>query len=117
MILKHKTIETGRTVKVEVEVETVEEANLLHALVDRLKEVHGILSEPSGKYRYNRVMKIKFDEECFGNAAFLGGDFYGPKEAEIARILRKVADQVESGATYGVMNDINGNRCGEWELA
>lgn len=62
-------------------------------------------------------MKIQFDEGCFGNAAFSGDDFYGPREAEIARILRKVADQVESGATYGTMNDINGNRCGSWELA
>lgn len=37
MILKHETVETGRTVKVMVEMETAEEANLLHALIDRLK--------------------------------------------------------------------------------
>lgn len=47
-----------------------------------------------------------------GNAAF-GEDRY-EKGAEIARILREVADAVESGSSYGTCIDYNGNRVGTW---
>jgi len=43
-------------------------------------------------------------------AAFGDGD--GP--AEVARLLRRVADQVEDGAGHGKALDVNGNRCGSW---
>lgn len=46
-----------------------------------------------------------------GNAAFGDEDNY-----EVARILRKVADQVILGETEGIARDINGNTVGEWSL-
>lgn len=46
-----------------------------------------------------------------GNAAFEEDGNY-----EIARILRKVADQVILGETEGIARDINGNTVGEWSL-
>ena len=33
---------------------------------------------------------------------------------ELARILREVADKIESGANGGTMRDVNGNRIGDW---
>ncbi len=53
-------------------------------------------------------MKIEFKT---GNAAF---DEYGDRE--VRRILEKIADDVESGHTSGVIMDINGNNIGHWEL-
>lgn len=44
------------------------------------------------------------------NAAFTS------PEAEVERILRTVADRVKDGYTHGNLFDINGNRCGEWEM-
>jgi hypothetical protein len=35
-------------------------------------------------------------------------------ETEVARILRAVAKQVESGSFGGVIHDVNGNRVGNW---
>ena len=52
-------------------------------------------------------MKIEYTED---NAAFSGGT----APAENARILRKIADQVEEGRTDGVIMDVNGNRVGTW---
>lgn len=48
-----------------------------------------------------------------GNAAFADGD-HGP---ELARILRRIADRLESAGSIpdgidGNVTDINGNRCG-----
>lgn len=48
------------------------------------------------------------------NAAFSGDDFYGPRNAEIARILRKVADRVEADDTDGKCMDICGNAVGDF---
>lgn len=42
------------------------------------------------------------------NAAFDEGN----EEYEVARILRKLADRLESGARPEVLMDINGNRVG-----
>lgn len=53
-------------------------------------------------------MKIEFKT---GNAAF---DEYGDRE--VRRILEKIADEVESGQTKGVIMDINGNKIGRWVL-
>lgn len=36
--------------------------------------------------------------------------------AECARILRHVADEIESGATGGRILDVNGNAVGRWEV-
>lgn len=36
--------------------------------------------------------------------------------AEVARILRRLADNVEAGATDGHVRDVNGNRVGTWVL-
>jgi hypothetical protein len=52
-------------------------------------------------------LEIKFDT---ANAAFDWGN--GPQEC--ARILRKIADQVENGIDGGAIHDLNGNRIGEW---
>jgi len=58
------------------------------------------------------MTKIEFAEGFEDNAAFQDGQ----REYETARILRRVADEIEGGASYGIMHDINGNRVGAWEL-
>jgi hypothetical protein len=45
------------------------------------------------------------------NAAFDGD---ADKQAEVARILRGIADKVEAGADYGCVRDANGNTIGEF---
>ena len=35
---------------------------------------------------------------------------------ELARLLRKVAVQIETGSTDGKIMDVNGNCCGKWNL-
>ena len=55
---------------------------------------------------------------CVDNAAF--GDTYEEQAAEVARILRKLANRLESNPSYldptsgrlACLNDINGNRVG-----
>ena len=42
--------------------------------------------------------------------------FAGDGEQEVARLLRKVAKRVEGGEFDGVIVDINGNRCGAFDL-
>lgn len=42
--------------------------------------------------------------------------FAGDGEQEVARLLRKVAKRVEGGEFDGVIVDINGNRCGSFDL-
>ena len=37
-------------------------------------------------------------------------------QQEVARLLRKVADQVESGREYGSIMDYNGSKVGEWHF-
>lgn len=37
-------------------------------------------------------------------------------EGEVARLLRRTADQVESGVVTGTLLDINGNKVGSWAL-
>ncbi len=54
-------------------------------------------------------MNIKFDTN---NDAFSEGN----KENEIARILCKIARQIESGVTSGKVVDINGNTIGTYEV-
>lgn len=50
------------------------------------------------------------------------GSAFDDREAEVARILRKLADNVESGEiplthrrTEGKILDINGRPCGRWQ--
>lgn len=38
------------------------------------------------------------------------------RNAEVARILRDVADRIESGEEYGTCMDINGNAVGDWKI-
>ena len=45
------------------------------------------------------------------NAAFTGGGL-----AEVARLLREAANQVEAGADGFQLIDFNGNHCGSWNL-
>lgn len=45
------------------------------------------------------------------NAAFEDG-----RDFEIARILRKVADEIEASEWTGVARDVNGNRVGDYGL-
>lgn len=57
-------------------------------------------------------MIIEFDTN---NSAFDNSDgLHG--RAEIARILRNIADKVEEGRVDGSIRDINGNRVGNWKL-
>ena len=53
-------------------------------------------------------MKVQFDTD---NAIFEVN-----AHEEIARILCKIARQVETGATSGNVIDINGNTIGKWEV-
>lgn len=43
------------------------------------------------------------------NAAFDSG-------VEVSRILREIADKVESDYSEGTAKDVNGNTVGEWKL-
>lgn len=36
--------------------------------------------------------------------------------AEIARVLRGIAERLDAGEFYGVCMDANGNRVGEWDI-
>lgn len=55
-------------------------------------------------------MKLSLDLNS-NNAAFEdSGEF------EVARILRDVADRIESGSTEGRLRDVNGNNVGSWFL-
>jgi hypothetical protein len=56
------------------------------------------------------VVKIQFSTD---NAAFEDNG----REEEIARILRRIADKIESGAVAGTARDSNGNRVGTFEVA
>jgi hypothetical protein len=47
------------------------------------------------------------------NAAFQDGD---DGAAEVARILRDIADRIENGSREGSARDINGNNVGGWSL-
>lgn len=47
-----------------------------------------------------------------GNEAFDGNDIFD----ESARILKKIAHDIEQGNTSGNCHDINGNKIGEWFL-
>jgi hypothetical protein len=52
-----------------------------------------------------------------GGAAFSEDDvvtFEG--RYELARLLKKVATQIETGSEEGSIMDINGNKCGTWKL-
>lgn len=45
-----------------------------------------------------------------------GAAFQDFPEDEVVRMLRDVAQKVESGRVYGDLRDFNGNWAGEWEL-
>lgn len=55
------------------------------------------------------MFKLEIDT---GNAAFDGGAC----RDEVARILRKVADQIEGQYNAAIVQDINGNNCGAYRL-
>ncbi len=58
-------------------------------------------------------MSGKFEAEIeLGNAAFEGDN----RRAEVARILRVLAERVEQGQENGVVYDVNGNLVGNWYL-
>ena len=54
------------------------------------------------------MFTLKFKQD---NAAF-ADDYI----AEHARILSKIAKQIESGKEYGEIHDVNGNNIGEWSM-
>ena len=63
---------------------------------------------------------FKLSVNC-GNAAFCEGDTPTPESAapELARILRAIADRIESGDTFDTFrncSDINGNIVGTFAL-
>ena len=51
------------------------------------------------------VLKVETENTAFEDAG---------EGVELARILRKAADRVETGAISGPLMDINGNRVGEY---
>ncbi len=58
-------------------------------------------------------LKFKTDNAAFGDP----GDEFTPEcQAEISRILRRVAEQVTDGRDHALIFDINGNTIGEWHL-
>lgn len=58
-------------------------------------------------------MRFVLEIEC-DNAAFAGDDdeLAVVQAQEVSRILRRAAEQVEEGAEYVRLKDINGNRVG-----
>lgn len=42
--------------------------------------------------------------------------FAGDGAEEVARLLEVVAERVRGGQLDGVLSDINGNRCGQFDL-
>lgn len=58
------------------------------------------------------MVKIEFTT---GNAAFRTED-ERLDEYEVARILKDIAEKIESGATYGAIIDYNGNKVGSWSI-
>lgn len=59
-------------------------------------------------------LEIKTGGSAFGYEDDEFADY--DKRHEIARLLRKVAEQIEGGFTEKKIIDINGNKCGEWKL-
>jgi hypothetical protein len=60
------------------------------------------------------AVTIEFDN---GNAAFDAGEGMPWGGPETARILRKLADQLESGGNVsGPIHDVNGNRIGRYSM-
>lgn len=52
-----------------------------------------------------------------GGAAFSENDVLTYEgRSEIARLLRKISVQIETGDSDGVIIDINGNKVGRWSL-
>ena len=52
-----------------------------------------------------------------GNAAFSEDEVLTYEgRSEIARLLRKISVQIETGDSDGVIIDINGNKVGRWNL-
>ncbi len=58
-------------------------------------------------------LKFKTDNAAFGDDS---GEFTEECQAEIARILRRAADQITEGRDHALIFDINGNAIGEWHL-
>lgn len=52
------------------------------------------------------TIRIKSD-----NAALVGAD----ARAEVVRILRETADRISNGQEFGRLNDINGNKAGDFD--
>lgn len=53
-------------------------------------------------------MRIQFRTS---NAAF-----QGRRKSESARILREIAEKLEEGHDEGIIQDVNGNKVGSWNL-
>jgi hypothetical protein len=66
------------------------------------------------------IMYFKLNIDC-GNAAFCDADYptYQSAAPELARILRKIADDIENGAQYDffqTIHDVNGNDVGRYAI-
>lgn len=55
-------------------------------------------------------MKIEFNNEL--NDVFQDGN----DVSETARLLRKIADNIEDGMMVGAVLDLNGNKVGSWSF-
>ena len=54
------------------------------------------------------MLRVKIDTD---NDAFAGDG-----ASEVARLLRLIAQRIEGGALDGSVRDINGNKCGSFDL-
>lgn len=61
---------------------------------------------------------LKLEIKTGGSAFGYEDDPYAEmdKRYEVSRLLKKVAQEIEYGKTYGSIIDANGNKCGEWKL-
>lgn len=60
----------------------------------------------------NKLLDIQLEGD---HAAFADGNAH----RETARILREIADEIETGnntGLYQTVRDVNGNRCGAWRF-
>lgn len=80
-------------------------------IVSSVKEIELTLKENKEE---NNMLKLEIKT---GGAAFSEDDVLTYEgRSEIARLLRKISLQIETGDSDGVIIDINGNKVGRWSL-
>lgn len=65
------------------------------------------------------TLSIKTDNAAFTDESARGDEtplHDSARREEVARILREVAKAIANGTTGGPIHDINGNKCGRFDL-